>query len=142
MAKLTKQQRKIRDERRKINQIKGSKYRNGLEKRATKHELIFKEALIDCGIKFQFQKLYYSQFAVYILDFYLKTDCGRYSIEIDGKTHDELKQKEYDKKRSNWMLVKRKTKTIRFTNEQVENDLKGCITQVLLLGPQKIEIKM
>lgn len=135
MAKLTKEEITKRQTRRKENQIRGSKYRNGLEKKATKHELIFKEALIDSGIKFQFQKLYYSQFAVFILDFYIKTECGRYCIEIDGNSHNTPKQKEYDKKRAQWMEVKRKTKTIRFTNEQIENNLKDCVTQILLLIP-------
>jgi hypothetical protein len=33
-------------------QIKGNKYKSELIRKATKEELIFKEALIDCGIMF------------------------------------------------------------------------------------------
>jgi very-short-patch-repair endonuclease len=128
---------KIDQEKRKINQKKGSIYRNGLIKRATKHELILKEALEHENILFTFQKLYYSPKKCFILDFYLKTDSGRYAIEIDGASHDSESAKQYDAQRENWLLQKRKTSVIRFKNEDIDNNLRSVIAQILMLSPRK-----
>jgi very-short-patch-repair endonuclease len=130
----------LKKQKRETNQRKGSIYSLGLKKRATKHEIILRDALLECGIIFKFQKVFYNEHRLYILDFYLKTMAGRYCIEVDGSSHDSDKQKEYDFKRSQWLLAKRKTKTIRFTNEQVDNDLLGCVAKILMLEPKRIKI--
>jgi len=121
---------------RKANQIKGATYQNNLKRKPTKYELIFRRALMKENIKFQFQKLYYSTERIYILDFYLKTLSGRYCIEIDGGYHTTEWKKKYDSRRDNWILEKRRTVTIRFTNTQIETSLDECVKRVLSLSPK------
>jgi very-short-patch-repair endonuclease len=123
---------------RKYFQKRGANFRNELILKATKHELILKEALIELGIMFSFQKLVYDHERTFILDFYLNTYSGRYAIELDGYHHFTDKGRAYDKKRSEWLFKRRKIKTVRFSNSEIENDLNKCITAILLLSPKKI----
>lgn len=130
---------KLKRERKAQNHQRGSKYRNNLLKKATKQELILRDALIEEGVIFSFQKLYFDEKKVFILDFYLKTRTGRYNIEIDGAGHFTPKGREYDQKRAQWMYKRRKTKTIRFTNSQVDHDLDKVVAKILMLLPYKIK---
>ena len=133
--KQTKSYKKLKS----FNQKKGANYRNNLIERATKHELILKDALIELGIQFSFQKLVFDFDRTYILDFYLKTHTGRYAIELDGYHHFTEKGRKYDKNRSDWLFKRRRIKTFRFTNSDIENNLNKCITEILLLQPRKLE---
>jgi len=56
----------------------------------------------------------------YILDFYLLR-C-RLAIEVDGPYHNTTRQRAYDKRRDT-RLAKIDVKTMRFTNEEVLNDV-------------------
>ena len=73
------------------------------------------------GSKFRRQHPIYK----YIADFY----CHELKlvIEVDGDYHNE--QKEYDKYRSN-DLIEFGIKVIRFTNEQVENQISNVILKI------------
>lgn len=55
----------------------------------------------------------------YILDFYFPK--SKLAVEIDGESHDTVKQKEYDQKRTE-RLNKFGIKVIRFTNEEVKKN--------------------
>ena len=62
----------------------------------------------------------------YILDFY----CSKLllAIEIDGDSHDK---KEYPDKNRDWYLDIRSIKTIRYTNDQVLNDIDYVFSDLL-----------
>jgi len=62
----------------------------------------------------------------YVMDFY----CVelRLGIEVDGATHDD-KKNEYDEIRQNYLEVK-KIKILRFSSQEVFNDLNGVVTQI------------
>ena len=57
---------------------------------------------------------------IFIVDFYCHE--SKLVIEVDGGIHKETEQKEYDIGRSH-ELEKHGLKIIRFTNEQIKNDL-------------------
>jgi len=66
------------------------------------------------------------QYAIgrYIADFY--SSKAKLVIEIDGKIHDDICRKEYDEIREK-ELKARELDILRFTNEQVLNDIKGVL---------------
>lgn len=63
----------------------------------------------------------------YVLDFY----CHKYklAIEIDGEYHSEIEQKDYDRLRDQ-NLNELGIKTLRFTNDQILNDLDSVIENI------------
>lgn len=69
-----------------------------------------------CNLKF------YRQYSVgmFILDFY----CPKFrlAVELDGGYHEDVDQKGYDQERDLYLQDK-DIKTIRFRNEEIENDL-------------------
>jgi very-short-patch-repair endonuclease len=72
------------------------------------------------GVKFR------RQYSVdrYILDFY--SIELRLGIELDGEIHEDKDAIDYDSKRTDYLKL-RKIKVIRFTNEQVFNNLTGIL---------------
>ena len=63
----------------------------------------------------------------FIVDFYCHE--SRLAIEVDGGIHLEKEQKEYDKGRSN-ELEQLGLKIIRFTNEQINNNLAETLQEI------------
>ena len=61
----------------------------------------------------------------FILDFYCH--AHRLIIEIDGGIHQQ--QKDYDESRTEW-LTQRDFKVIRFTNEEVLNDIETVLRKI------------
>ncbi len=102
---------------------RGSKFVSELKSNATPAEIKAKTLIEDMGIKFSFQKMFFNCKTLYIMDFYIKSyDGSRYGIEIDGGYHTKKSQKEYDKRRDEWLLKKRKTTVLRFKNEELFNN--------------------
>jgi very-short-patch-repair endonuclease len=60
----------------------------------------------------------------YIADFYCSK--ARLVIEIDGKIHEEAAINEYDKVRDKELFA-RGVKVLRFTNEQIMNEIKAVL---------------
>lgn len=75
------------------------------------------------GVKFRRQH----SISGYILDFFCKEK--RLIIEIDGKIHQQKKNKEYDEVRDKF-LTSLDYKVLRFTNEQVESDINKIIEEI------------
>ena len=75
------------------------------------------------GAKFRRQH----PFRGFVLDFYCEQ--AKLCIEVDGSAHDDELQIEYDKCRQEFLL-EFGIKTIRFRNEQVENDLVGVSKKI------------
>ena len=75
------------------------------------------------GLKF------FRQYSVgsYILDFYCPV--ARFGIELDGGQHNEIKNKMYDKKRSEY-LKQQKISVIRFWNSDIINNLEGILEKI------------
>lgn len=76
------------------------------------------------GLKFRRQH----PLALYIADFY----CHEHKlvIEIDGRQHQEAEQKEYDTQRT-IELEERGIGVLRFSNEDIEYDIKGVLEMIL-----------
>jgi very-short-patch-repair endonuclease len=94
------------------------KYRNELRQRATKSEIKFKKILDENQIKYIFQKGFLKPFHR-IVDFYIPRK--KLIIEIDGGYHKEPYYKEKDRIKDAVFLKVRGLKTVRLTNEQVDN---------------------
>jgi very-short-patch-repair endonuclease len=63
----------------------------------------------------------------FILDFYCH--AHQLVVEIDGRIHQQ--QRDYDEARTEW-LVRRDFKVIRFTNEEVLNDIEAVLKKIAL----------
>ena len=101
-------------------------YAKKLRKNPTQAELILWEHLRKnkLGVKFRRQHPVYK----YIVDFY----CHKLKlvIEIDGGYHLKLEQKEYDKYRTK-DLSEFGIKTLRFTNNQVLNNIEFVLSIII-----------
>jgi len=75
------------------------------------------------GLKFRRQHPIYR----FILDFY----CHQHklAVEIDGHSHFEPSQQEYDQARTEW-LTQQGMRMIRFTNHDVETNIKGVLDEI------------
>ena len=101
-------------------------YARSLRKMQTKAELILWEALRNsqvCNLKFRRQH----PFDNYILDFY--NHKMKLVIEVDGEVHDDPEVAAYDKVRTN-NLNERGLTVLRFTNVEVENNLKPVLQKI------------
>mgnify|MGYP003290397522 CR=1 FL=1 len=76
------------------------------------------------GVKFRRQQL----IGEYIVDFYCLSH--KLVIEIDGSVHDNPTQQSHDRQRDAWMTKNGYT-VLRFTNEQVFDDLDGVRSTIL-----------
>uniref|UniRef100_A0A6M3KYE0 DUF559 domain-containing protein n=1 Tax=viral metagenome TaxID=1070528 RepID=A0A6M3KYE0_9ZZZZ len=94
------------------------KFRGGLTKQATRHEILFKSMLKILDIKFEFQKIFIVNKKGYIADFYLID--YKFVIEIDGTSHNDQEAK--DENRTNDLLSTGLVKQVlRFDNDEVES---------------------
>lgn len=108
-----------------IYNVPNLKYkRQYLRNNATEVEKILWNRLKNSQLGLKFRR----QFSVsgYILDFYCPT--VKLAIELDGEIHKFKTQ--YDRHRDQY-LEAMEIKTIRFTNDQVTNDLKNVIKKIL-----------
>lgn len=104
------------------------KFREELIANQTTAEKSAKALLKSMGIKYEFQKIFYYKSKIdkyktcfYIVDFYLPD--ANMAIEIDGEYHQTSKQKTADKKRTMVLRGSGLSDVVRFTNDQVLNDI-------------------
>ena len=64
----------------------------------------------------------------YVVDFYCPR--AKLAVEIDGKSHLGAEAREYDKDRAEF-IESAGVKIIRFSNEQIYNDLNGVLLEIL-----------
>jgi len=69
----------------------------------------------------------------YILDFYC--DEVRLGVEVDGEIHLGVEQKKYDQQRSEY-LAEYGIRIIRFTNDQVINNMKEVLNLIKVAADQ------
>ena len=109
-----------------INQLKANKYATQLEQNATLAETILKEALLEYGIDFEFQKPLYSKSTCYIADFYI---CDkRLVVELDGSSHKG--REDYDAKRTTDIKKLHGYNVLRFKNKAVFADVNKVIAKI------------
>mgnify|MGYP000603734199 CR=1 FL=1 len=104
-----------------------SGFKNDLKRKATNEKLILKNALEKEGIYFHFQKCFFNDSLSCILDFYFNKYSQRLAVEIDGDQHLLMEQIEKDRHRTEWLMVNRKCKVIRFTNSEITSRLDHCL---------------
>lgn len=97
---------------------------------ATSAEKLFKKAMHERGLKFKFQKYFYSLTYKCIVDFYFASDNAKIAVELDGGYHDSDSQQARDSARTSWLLLARNCKVIRFTNEEVFDDVDKCLIRL------------
>lgn len=105
-------------------------YVKNLKKNATKSELIFKTELERQGVKFLFQHPIVKSYVSCILDFYIPAYPQTIVVEIDGGYHLHPDQQKKDAIRDRWLTQDRNHHVLRFTNEEVEADVKECVKMV------------
>jgi len=71
----------------------------------------------------------------FIADFYCAE--AKLVIEIDGDTHAEPDQEEYDQARTNW-LEERGYKVIRFTNHDAHRNLDNLLNEIFLMCQERV----
>ena len=62
----------------------------------------------------------------FVVDFFCAK--ARLVIEVDGPIH--LQQRAYDRERTAWLEEERGYRVIRFTNEEVMNDIEGVLQRI------------
>jgi very-short-patch-repair endonuclease len=118
----------------KEKQIKGLKYSRGMKRKPTKAEKHLADALEINGIAFKQQAFFFTESKLYIPDFRIPTRKYRLIVEVDGASH--KKQKEYDDARTQWLFENRNCRVIRFSNEQVLNNVSEVIKVILTHHPK------
>lgn len=93
------------------------KFRADLIEKQTKAEIIFKKILKDLDIKYEFQKIIYTDTSFYIVDFYLPDYS--FVLEIDGKQHSNKKNRSTDSRRTQVLKESGILKVYRFKNQDV-----------------------
>jgi very-short-patch-repair endonuclease len=71
-----------------------------------------------------------------IIDFHCAE--AKLCIEIDGSSHFESEQEEYDKVRTEF-LVERGYKVIRFTNDEVRNNIHKVVDEIVRVVEKRVE---
>ncbi len=98
-----------------------------LRNNMTKPERVLWEYLRKKPFGYKFRRQH--PFHVYILDFYCHK--AKLSIEIDGKSHESLNQKDYDQARTRF-IKEMGIYELRFKNEDVISDIGSVIHEILL----------
>ncbi len=98
-----------------------------LRNNMTKPERVLWEYLRKKPFGYKFRRQH--PFHVYILDFYCHK--AKLSIEIDGKSHESLNQKDYDQARTRF-IKEMGIYELRFKNEDVISDISSVIHEILL----------
>lgn len=103
-----------------------------LTKNATPEEIVLKTALEQRGIQFYFQFPHVHRGKMAIVDFVFPraNKETRLYVELDGGYHLTAKQRYKDEKRSDWLREHTGAEIIRFTNDQVLNDLEYVLEKI------------
>lgn len=109
-----------------INQLKAETNAKRLAETATLAETILKEALIELGFNFQFQKPIHSKSTCYIADFYFPHQ--HLVVELDGSAHKG--REEYDAKRTANIKKYHGYHVLRFKNKAVFADVIKVINKI------------
>jgi very-short-patch-repair endonuclease len=120
-----------------INQLKAIKYATQLEQNATLAEKILREALLEYGFNFEFQKPLYSEHTCYIADFYMLGK--RLIIELDGSAHNG--RAEQDAKRTANILKYHNYHVLRIKNKAVFADVSAVVNKIQDWKPYKTKPK-
>lgn len=119
-------------------QEKAEEFRADLIKKQTPSEARFKIILKELDIKYEFQKIFYTENSFYIADFYLSN--YNIVIEIDGGYHNTPEQKTKDSKRTA-KLIEDIDDVYRIKNETVTNvELTKRIVKEFLVKTKKKQI--
>ncbi|MDD5457704.1 MAG: DUF559 domain-containing protein [Candidatus Margulisbacteria bacterium] len=106
-----------------FNSLWDKEKRKNLRRNMTESEVIFWNILRKQGISnYKFVRQY--SISGFVVDFYCRN--LKLAIEIDGSWHDVPGQKEYDRERQK-VIEQLGITFVRFTNEQVKNELNHCI---------------
>ena len=143
--KLDKQERKRiseekakRTSRLRLREI-AEKFREDLIKKQTPSEAKFKIILKELNIKYEFQKIFYTEVSFYIADFYLLD--YNIVIEVDGGYHATSEQRSKDNKRTA-KLIEDIEGVYRIKNEAVDNiELAKNIVKGFLVKAKKENLK-
>ena len=120
-------------------QEKAEEFRADLIKKQTPSEAKFKIILKELNIKYEFQKIFYTETTFYIADFYIPEH--NIVIEVDGGYHSTLEQKKKDNKRTA-KLIEDIEGVYRIKNEVVENiDLAKKIVKEFLVKAEKEKLE-
>lgn len=120
-------------------QEKAEEFRADLIKKQTPSEARFKIILKELDIKYEFQKIFYTENSFYIADFYLSN--YNIVIEIDGEYHNTPEQKSKDSKRTA-KLIEDIDDVYRIKNETVTNiELTKRIVKEFLVKTKKKQIE-
>ena len=110
-------------------------YARDMRKNASEAEILLWDKLRNrklSGLKFRRQQ----HLEGYILDFYCHE--VRLGIEVDGKYHEEKEQKEFDEQRTQY-LNEFGIEVIRFTNEEVLNNIDNVLVNIKKVSEARIE---
>ena len=97
---------------------KAEDFRSDLIKKQTRSEAKMKVVLKELNVKYEFQKIFYTEKSFYIVDFYLPE--YNVAIEVDGGYHNDKEQKIKDNNRT-LKLTEDINYVYRIKNESVDN---------------------
>jgi very-short-patch-repair endonuclease len=105
----------------KQRQMKASVYQRMLSRHPTPAESVVKDILVSLGVKFGFQREFFTRHGFFIVDFYLPDH--KIVIEVDGLQHYEnKKQAKYDRSRTRYLEKVRGLQVVRLMNEEVVDE--------------------
>jgi very-short-patch-repair endonuclease len=116
------------------NRRLGDKRAKELVENITYHEDMFRRKLDILGIRYEFQKVFYDDKMLMIVDFYLPKYFT--VVEIDGDSHLSLHGKRRDMRKDSWLLDKG-IKVWRIKNPDVEGWALDDIQRVLGIQGKK-----
>ena len=119
----------------KRRQALGATRARGLRGRTTKAEQALGEALQRAGLWFRYQPHFVADDRLYIPDFRLATHTYKLLIEVDGPSHQGRER--YDAARTEWLMAKRNCRVLRFSNEEVVNNIERVMASILAHQPKR-----
>jgi very-short-patch-repair endonuclease len=132
---------KIKDNKRRTNQIKVRLYSKRLKYNPTNAEKVLYDRLESNNIKFQFQKEVFNDKKSYILDFFFRRINNRpLVVEVDGKSHASMKAIKYDASRTLWLKKHRNYEVVRFMNEEILANVQGIVDKIIKMGAIKRDL--
>jgi len=121
---------------RSYQQSRALEFVKSLKAQPTRAELALKKSLADARYWFKFQGCFYSPTILFIYDFKLEIHAGKLIIEVDGGYHEA--QQQYDAQRTAWMESNRNCVVIRFSNDEILNDLPNVMRKIDSFNPRRI----
>ena len=116
---------------------KAEDFRSDLIKKQTHSEVRMKVILKELNVKYEFQKIFYTEKSFYIVDFYLPD--YNVAIEVDGGYHNDKEQKIKDNNRT-LKLTEDINHVYRIKNESVDNIeiAKGIVGRFIAKAKEKL----